>query len=151
MPSISPAFTFQGVCMLHPHWRTSGTMASTPLPARLSWGLLLFPFCAQSQAGKGQGLDRSPPVSAVLSRTLTSNLRITQPLGPVVVRPCLAGCGSEARPAGAQRQGVSGIHFWWINYFIITSMYHSSSPNSVSPFLRELLICSLYLCTIQRP
>lgn len=78
-------------------------MASTPLPARLSWGLLLFPFCAQSQAEEGQGLDRSSPASAVLSRTLTSNLGITQPLSPVVVRTCLAGCGSEARPAGAQR------------------------------------------------
>lgn len=102
-PSGPPASTCHLLC---PHWRThqpDALASAHPSAKLLSQGLFLFFLCPQSQAGRGQGPGRSPPASAVGSTSLTSNLRITRSPSPGVSRTGLAGCGSKAYPARAQR------------------------------------------------
>lgn len=75
-PQVSTRFVHTG------QPRTHQPDGQCPLLSQDQLGPLSHPLLHPSQAEKGQGLGRRPPASAVRSRSLTSNLRITQPLSP---------------------------------------------------------------------
>lgn len=61
MPSISPAFTSQGVCMLHPHWRTYRHYGQHPTPSEAQLGPPSLPLLCPKPSREGSRAGQEPP------------------------------------------------------------------------------------------